>query len=102
MAIIFNVLALLLLNARYSLAICDCYKTDAGDVFSKYEFLDFRNGRPATFDNVFRPLDVSGYGPNTVTNTLTSANVISSRRPSLKATSETKLKSIQMRTTWNY
>ena len=54
---------------------CDCYKTSAGNVFAKHEFLDFRNGKPDNFDAFFHILSVSDYGPNTVKNEMTPNNV---------------------------
>jgi len=66
------------------LAACDCYITDTGDYFTNHEFFDFRNGRPASFDSLFRILDTGTYsGGGSVNNVMTPANVVHSMSPSL-------------------
>ena len=54
---------------------CGCYQTSAGDYFSTYQFLDFRNGKPSNFDTFFTYLNVDNYGPLDIKNTMSSANV---------------------------
>ncbi len=54
---------------------CGCYETSAGDYFSTYQFLDFRNGKPSNFDSFFTYLNVDDYGSLTVKNTMSSDNV---------------------------
>lgn len=54
---------------------CDCYETSAGDFFDTHQFLDFRNGKPANFDEFFHILAVDNYKGNTVNNDMVAANV---------------------------
>ena len=66
---------LLLASQSLAAAPCDCYKTSAGDYFTTYQFLDFRNGKPTNFDDFFTYLESPTYGGNTVKNTMSSANI---------------------------
>ena len=73
MATVFlSILALAPFLSRVSAA-CDCYRTDAGDYFANYDFVDFRNQVPENYETVFKTLETPSYPGN---NMMTPDNVI--------------------------
>lgn len=54
---------------------CDCYETDAGDIFTSYNFIDFRGGNPQGFEEIFDKLDTD-YKIQEVYNRMDPKNVV--------------------------